>query len=117
MNQSMTRAEEPKEFYLSYKELIPFFGIKLSYLIFSATEQTSINLQKKDTSVQEALACPEVAANHMKRMWTDNSFSQFYGSIVEELTDDPALPRYRHPPKRLDDGERPPTFKVPEEMF
>ena len=42
----MIMAEEQMESYLIYKALIPF-GIKLSYLVFSATEQTSINLQKK----------------------------------------------------------------------
>ena len=97
-----------------------FFGIKLSYLIFSATEQTSVNLQKKDTSVQEALACAEVAMNHMKRMRTDDSFRQFYGSTVEEakeFTDDPELPRHRRPPRKLDEGERPHVFKAPEEMY
>ena len=97
-----------------------FFGIKLSCLIFSATEQTSINLQKKDTSVQEALACAEVATNHMKKMRTDESFSHFYDSTVEEakeLTDDPALPRYKRPPKKLDEGERPHAFKVSKDVF
>ena len=58
--------------------------------------------------------------NHMKRMMTDDSFRQFYGSTVEEakeLTGDPVLPRYRRLLKKLDEGEKPHTFKVPEEMF
>ena len=33
-----------------------FFGLHLSHLIFSATEQTSRSLQAQDTSVQEALS-------------------------------------------------------------
>ena len=95
------------------------FGIKLSYLIFSATEQISVNLQK-DTSVQEALACAEVATNHTKKMRTNDSFRRFYDSTVEEakeLTDDPELPRYRRPPRKLDEGERPHIFKIPEAIF
>ena len=32
-----------------------FFGLKLAYLVFSGAEQTSINLQWKDASVQEAV--------------------------------------------------------------
>ena len=78
------------------------------------------SIQKKYTSVQEALACAEVAMNHMKRMMTDDSFRQFYGSTVEEakeLTGDPVLPRYRCLLKKLDEGKKPHTFKVPEEMF
>ena len=43
-----------------------FIGLKLSHLVFSGTEQTSINLQKKDTSVQEALACAELAISYLK---------------------------------------------------
>ena len=43
MNHMMIMAEGPMEFYINYKDLI-LFGIKLSYLIFSATEQISINL-------------------------------------------------------------------------
>ena len=31
-----------------------FWGLKLSYVIFSAAEQLSVSLQGKDTSVQEA---------------------------------------------------------------
>ena len=38
-----------------------YFGLKLSHLIFSGTEQRSISLQSKNTSVQEALSCAQVA--------------------------------------------------------
>ncbi len=31
------------------------FSLKLGYLIFSATEQLSINLQSKDITIQEAI--------------------------------------------------------------
>ena len=32
-----------------------FFGLKLSYLLFSSSEQLSINLQAKNITVQEAV--------------------------------------------------------------
>ena len=32
-----------------------FFGLRLAYLIFSAAEQLSINIQAKDITVQEAV--------------------------------------------------------------
>ena len=38
-----------------------YFGLKLSHLIFSGTEQRSISLQSKNTSVQEALSCAQVS--------------------------------------------------------
>lgn len=75
---------------------------------------------KKDTSVQEALTCSEVAMNHLKRMWNDESFRRFYTLNVEdakEYTDKPSLPRYRRPPKKIDEGEMPHNFKSPEDMF
>ena len=97
-----------------------FIGLKLSHLVFSGTEQTSINLQKKDTSVQEALACVDLAISYLKRLRTDDSFRQFYSSAVqqaEEFTSEPSLPRYRRPPKRLDDGSAPHSFKSPEDYY
>ena len=41
-----------------------YFGLKLSHLIFSGTEQTSISLQGKNTSVQEALGCAALLKLH-----------------------------------------------------
>ena len=43
-----------------------YCGLKLSYLIFSGTEQTSINLQTKDTSEQEALSGAELAKSYLE---------------------------------------------------
>ena len=60
-----------------------YFGLKLSYLIFSGTEQTSINLQMKDTSVQEALSGAKLAKSYLQRMRSDNSFQQFYASVTQ----------------------------------
>ena len=48
------------------------------------------------------------------------SFRQFYTLTVEEAkedTEEPLLPRYRCPPKKIDVGEMPYSFKSPEDMF
>ena len=97
-----------------------YFGLKLSYLIFSGTEQTSINLQMKDTSVQEALSGAELAKSYLQRMRSDNSFQQFYASVTreaEEYTEEPTLPRYRLAPRELDGGSEPHRFSSPQDYY
>lgn len=51
-----------------------FFGLKWAYLVFSGTEQTSTYLQRKDTSVKEALSCAELTNSYLR---SDSSFEQF----------------------------------------
>ena len=48
------------------------FVLKLSYLIFSGTEQ--ITLQRKDTSVQDALMCAELCGSYLRRTRKDDTF-------------------------------------------
>ena len=86
-----------------------FFGLKLSHLVFSDTEQTSQTLQTKDTTVQEALVAANIAKSYLKRQREDGAFEVFCSRIVAEsqmLTcSEPVLPRFsRKAPKRLDDG-------------
>ena len=52
----MTMAKGLVEFYYYCNTFDTFFGLHLSHLIFSATEQTSRSLQGQDTSVQEAVS-------------------------------------------------------------
>ena len=44
-----------------------FFGLKLAYLVFSATEQVSTTLQYKDINVQEALTAVKSAQHFLER--------------------------------------------------
>ena len=44
-----------------------YFGLKLSFLLFGATEQTSTALQYKDNSVQEALSAVNSSINFLNR--------------------------------------------------
>ena len=53
-------------------------------LIFSGTEQTSNKHQRRDTSVQEALACAGIAVRYLRRLISDKSFKQFYALMVEQ---------------------------------
>ena len=60
-----------------------YFGLKLSHLLFSATEQTSITLQNKDISIQEATSCSQCAINYLKRLRNDSSFDEFYTTAIK----------------------------------
>ena len=84
-----------------------YFGLKLSHLIFAGTEQLSLSLQGKDTTVQEATTAAALAIRYLERQRTDDNFHLFYEDVVkssEDLTSPPTLPRHRRPPKRLDEG-------------
>ena len=83
-----------------------FFGLKLGFLILSGTEQLSLSLQGKDTTVQESVNAAELAVKYLERLWQDSSFEQFYSQTVEasrDITSPPVLPRFRRPPRKPGD--------------
>ena len=97
-----------------------FFGLKLSYLIFSATEQLSITLQGVDTTIQEAVSASALAVNYLQKQIEESAYNTFYDTVVlesKDLTADPVLPRQRRPPRRIDDGSAPYTFPNPKTFF
>ena len=79
-----------------------FFGLKLASLLFSASEQLSINLQAKDTTVQEAVHGAKLLVSHLKSLRTNAKFNAFYEEVIhtsQDLTSEPTLPRKRKLPK------------------
>ncbi len=98
-----------------------FFGLKLSHLFFSGTEQLSLSLQGKDTTVQEATVAAEMAIQYLTRLRSDESYDQFYSNVIDgskELTAPPALPRFRRPPRRPgDDSAASHEFVTPASYF
>ena len=104
---------------LSMEKFDTFFGLKLSYLIFSAAEQLSINLQAKDATVQEALHGADLLYSHLNSLRTEEKFNMFYDQVLQEsatFTDEPTLPRTRKPPRRIDDGASPHVYRSPRDM-
>ena len=78
----------------------------MGFLIFSGTEQLSISLQGKDTTVQESVNAAELAFGYLERLRQDNSFEEFYSQTLEaskDLTSPPTLPRFRWPPRKPGD--------------
>jgi len=77
-----------------------YFGLQLSHLIFSATEQLSITLQGKTTSLQQAVEASRLTIGFLARQRDDSLNDTFYLTIVEALdglTSHSTLPRLRRP--------------------
>ena len=96
------------------------FGLRLSHLVFSATEQLSRTLQMHDINAQEATMAASQAVSFLSRQRMETSFSSFYQATVGEakdLTEPPTLRRQRRIPRRLDDGSPSHTFASPDSFF
>lgn len=86
------------------KKFCTSFGLKLSNLIFSATEQLSITLQGKNTTMLETVSSANLAMSFLEGQRNEELFNAFYDQVVsesKELTSEPYLPRYRQPLKRF----------------
>ena len=97
-----------------------FFGLQLSYLVFSATEQLSRTLQMHDINTQDTTMAASQAVSFLSRQRSDAAFSEFYQTTVnkaKDLTEPPKLRRQRGIPRRLDDGSPNHTFSSPESFF
>ena len=81
------------------------FGLSLSYLVFSATEEVSKVLQGHDLNAQDACRSVAQAISFLTRQHSDVAFSEFYQTTLSKsknLTDPPKLSRanseyLRHP--------------------
>ena len=98
-----------------------YFGLELSVLIFSYTEQLSINLQAEETSVDDCYMAVDLCIKSLERIRMDVKFKAFYDSVVMKATqvycDPPVLPRRRQIPRRLDDGTPQHSFSSVEEYY
>ena len=78
-------------------------------------------MQNKDISIQEATSCSQCAINYLKRLRNDSSFDEFFYTTAIKLADghtgEPSLPRYRKPPRRLDEGSTPHQFSTPKDYY
>lgn len=84
------------------EQFYTYFGLKLSHLIFSATEQLCITLQGIDTTIQEAVQASKLALKYLERQRKEESFDEVYDLVLKaskDFTDEPVLPRYRKRPR------------------
>ena len=97
-----------------------FFALKLAYLVFSFSEQFSVNLQAKDTTIQEAVNGAKLLITHLKSLRNEDKFNVFYRKVCEEsavLTDEPILPRARKIPRRFNEGAATHLYQNPQERY
>ena len=92
--------------------------MKLGHLLFRAAEDTSRVLQAKNTSVQEAKAAVHVTQAFYKRQRQEDKFYRNTVALAETLQiGNPTLPRYRKPPRIIDNGSQPHQFSEPKDFF
>ena len=86
-----------------------FFGLKLSFLVFSSTEQLSYTLQGTNITIQEAKGAAVLAESHLRRQRNEEAFDRFNDLVVEEsqnLMEEPKIPRkWRVPRKTSEEAE------------
>ncbi|CAF4100248.1 unnamed protein product [Rotaria magnacalcarata] len=74
-----------------------FFGLKLGYLLFSATEKLSRIIQSSSCCLQDILSSAESLIRYFERIRDDITFKSFYTKVLKEsesLTDKPILARH-----------------------
>ena len=102
----------------SLEKFSTYFGIKLCHLLFSAAEQVSSTLQRKDIT-SEALTAVESAKSYYQRIRSDDTFMKFYSSILTEAQSynikSPELPKYRKRPARYSSGTDQHRYSSPKE--
>ena len=71
-------------FLQSLDKFSTYYVLKLSHLVFSATEQFSTMLQSKNLTIQEAVHGANLATNFLERQRSEVAFELFYQKVLEE---------------------------------
>jgi hypothetical protein len=104
----------------SLEQFSTFFGLKLSYLVFSATEQLSTTLQGKDITAQIGINARDSTVNFLQRQRNQSSFDLFYDATNHEsqqITEEPKVPRKKKIPRRIDQGSETTNHQTPRDYF
>ena len=98
-----------------------FFGLRLAHILFGATEEVSLLLQRKDIAIQDALAGVDTAKAYVKRLHSEDEFERFHDATVklaEQLSiNQPVLPRQRRCPARFQEGASPHEYPSPRDFY
>ena len=100
-----------------------FFGLKLSHLVFSASEQLSHTLQNKDISVHDATNAIGLCRDFYAMQREEAKFDEFYQHVCDEAQKipdigQPVLPRIRRQPTRIDENAATGhVFSNPKELY
>ncbi len=99
-----------------------FFGLRLPFLLFCASEKLSRTLQGKDLSAQDAFKAASLTKAYYQRQWNNENFDKFYSYVLLEAKTikdikEPKLPKQRKNPKRFDDGTESHIYSTPKDLF
>ena len=97
-----------------------FFGLKLSVMIFSITEQLSVTTQGVNTSVDDCFTAAHITLQGLAKYRSDEMFRKFFELAKEEAQDKcdpPTLPRQRQIPRRLNDGAAGHAFQSVDDLY
>ena len=102
----------------SLEKFNTLFGLRLSHLLFSAAEQVSLTLQRKDVALNDALNAVDAAKQFFKKTRSDENFyDRTVTKAQEHDIGQPELPRYRRCPPRLENGSDPHVFPSAKSYF
>ena len=92
-----------------------FFGLKLAFMVFGATEQLSVTLQGRNVNAQDAASAVLMAKRFLQRQRSESAFTVFYQNVLKEakpLTKHPVLPRRKQPKSCAQEYVRQQYFEV-----
>ena len=97
------------------------FGLELGYLVFGAAEFLSNTLQRRDISIQKAVAAVSLAKSFYKCQRKEEAFNYFCDKTTKSANNLkiglPSFPRNRRAPRRLDEGSSAHQFTTPKDYF
>ena len=97
------------------------FGIMLGVDFFGLTDSLSGSMQGKTVTACDAKAASDSVCAKIKRMRTDLEFDAFWEKTTKKSQElqlsEPAVPRVRRPPRRIDSGSNPSTFLSPKDYY
>ena len=84
-----------------------YYGLKLSYLILSQTDNLSKSLQAAKLSASEGHQLVNMTVNTLETKITDQKFTEFWDMVTSDAIkhniDEPLLPRKRKRPAKVKD--------------
>ena len=95
--------------------------MKISFVLFPASEQLSRTLQGKDLSAQDAFKATSLTKAYYQRQRNDENFDKFYSYVLLEAKTiknikEPKPPKQKKTPKRFDDGAESHVYSTPKDL-
>ena len=96
--------------------LLPFYSLKLAYLVYSAPERFSTNLQVVSITVHGASSGAQLLSQYLKSLQTEENFEIFYDHVLKESSS-LVLPQPRKLQRRFNDGGSAHQYPGPKDKY